>query len=118
MDRRSFLRGLAGCFAAAAAPGVIGSGVLMPVKRIVVPEMIIGRYDNFRFIESPMMPGLDEVTDRFDEMAARIARIKGEILAHCEPREILGLGWSDVVASPALLTRGKVAGTIKFRRLG
>lgn len=38
MERRAFLRGLAGCFAAAAAPGVIGSGVLMPIRKIVVPD--------------------------------------------------------------------------------
>lgn len=38
MDRRGFLRGLAGCFAAAAAPAVLPSGIIMPVRSLVVRD--------------------------------------------------------------------------------
>ncbi len=37
MDRRSFLRGMAGILATGLAPAVVGSGVLMPVRTIWKP---------------------------------------------------------------------------------
>lgn len=37
--RRGFLGGLAGVLAAGFAPAAIGSGVLMPVRKIAVPEV-------------------------------------------------------------------------------
>lgn len=55
MKRRSFL---AAMLAACAAPAYVKAGVLMPVRKIIVPRvfpMEIGRYDGFRFIESPML---------------------------------------------------------------
>jgi hypothetical protein len=36
--RRTFLTGLAGIFASGMAPGFAGAGVLMPVRKIVVPD--------------------------------------------------------------------------------
>jgi hypothetical protein len=85
MNRRGFLGGLAGCFAAAAAPGILAQGVIMPVRRIALPsdtivfrrwlpygsedhfvdalryglgvrEMEVGRIDNFRFIDDREAP--------------------------------------------------------------
>lgn len=55
LKRRSFL---ASILAAGVAPAFVGSGVLMPVKRILVPQqalipMEIGRFESFRIIESP-----------------------------------------------------------------
>ena len=38
MDRRSFLRGMVGIMA---APAVIKSGILMPVKEIIMPEYTV-----------------------------------------------------------------------------
>ena len=38
IDRRSFLRGMVG---AIAAPAVIKSGILMPVKEIIMPEFTV-----------------------------------------------------------------------------
>lgn len=74
MNRRGFLSSI---LAAGVAPAAIGSGVLMPIKRIVLPEyleiidptmdalryatlypMEIGRYEGFRFIESPKIQKL------------------------------------------------------------
>lgn len=50
--RRSFLAGMLASFA---APAIITTpGLLMPVRKIVVPELIIGRYEGFRFIESQL----------------------------------------------------------------
>ena len=37
MDRRSFLKGLVG---AVVAPAIVRSGILMPVKEIIVPDGI------------------------------------------------------------------------------
>lgn len=37
MDRRNFISGLAGILASGFAPASVASGVLMPVRRIVVP---------------------------------------------------------------------------------
>jgi hypothetical protein len=74
MNRRGFL---ASILAAGVAPAAIGSGVLMPIKRIVLPEyleivdptvnaliyatlypMEIGRYEGFRYITSQQMQEL------------------------------------------------------------
>lgn len=38
MNRRNFLGGMAGILAAGFAPAAIGSGVLMPARKILVPE--------------------------------------------------------------------------------
>ena len=38
MDRRGFLRGMSGILASGIAPAVIGGGVLMPVRRILMPQ--------------------------------------------------------------------------------
>lgn len=37
MNRRNFITGMAGILASGFAPAVIGSGVLMPVRKIFVP---------------------------------------------------------------------------------
>lgn len=37
MDRRGFLRGMAGILAAGAAPAVLPSGILMPIKSLILP---------------------------------------------------------------------------------
>ena len=37
IDRRTFLRGLAGILAAGVAPAAIGSNILMPVRKIWTP---------------------------------------------------------------------------------
>lgn len=58
--RRTFLGGLAGILASGIAPAAAASGVLMPVRKIIVPRLFpmeIGRYEGFRIIESPMLPG-------------------------------------------------------------
>jgi hypothetical protein len=47
MNRRGFL---AGILAAGFAPAAIGSGVLMPVRQIVVPEVL--------YEDSPLRPGM------------------------------------------------------------
>lgn len=39
MNRRGFLGGLAGIFAAGFAPAAIGSGVLMPVRKVALPAL-------------------------------------------------------------------------------
>jgi len=38
MDRRGFLKGMAGILASGFAPAVVGSGILMPVKTIWKPD--------------------------------------------------------------------------------
>ncbi len=38
MQRRTFLKGMAGILAAAVAPAYIGSKILMPVRELVVPN--------------------------------------------------------------------------------
>lgn len=38
MTRRGFLKGLAGILAAGVAPAVLPSGVIMPIKKLWVPE--------------------------------------------------------------------------------
>ncbi len=40
MNRRGFLKGLAGIFAAGVAPAVVGSDILMPVRDLVLPSQI------------------------------------------------------------------------------
>lgn len=47
-SRRGFLKGLAGILAAGAAPAIITTpGLLMPVKKLWVPEqtIVLGQYD-------------------------------------------------------------------------
>lgn len=82
MNRRGFL---ASILAAGVAPAAIGSGVLMPIKRIVLPAyceildptmdalsypskflypMEIGRYENVRFIESKVVHQFEVVPRR------------------------------------------------------
>lgn len=79
MKRRAFLAGMAGILASGVAPGVGHTGIVMPVRRIIAPPslayedvtctiaeygrlyedftdpavMQIGRFDGFRFVESP-----------------------------------------------------------------
>ncbi len=38
MDRRTLLRGMAGILATSVAPAAIGSGILMPVRKIITPQ--------------------------------------------------------------------------------
>lgn len=45
MDRRAFLRGLGGILACGVAPAVVGSGVLMPVRRLWKPEALTFAYE-------------------------------------------------------------------------
>lgn len=40
MNRRGFLRGIAGILAAGVAPAVIGSNILMPVRKILLPDSV------------------------------------------------------------------------------
>ena len=40
MNRRGFLKGMAGILASGFAPAVVGSNILMPVKTIFKPEII------------------------------------------------------------------------------
>lgn len=127
MDRRGFLRGLAGCFAAAAAPAVLPSGIIMPVRQIIVPPPImpmeIGTWEDVRFIEARHDHSIDALRYMMEaqdqKLAARMARIKREILTHAEPREILGLGWGPdgytALVHPS--NAGLFKDTIKFRRL-
>lgn len=58
MNRRGFIGGLAGILAAGHAPASIGSGVLMPVKKVWVPEHPLfrgglGVYNGVELIVSP-----------------------------------------------------------------
>lgn len=48
MNRRGFLKGLGGIFAAGVAPAVVGSDILMPVRKLVVPD------DDLTFYEQPI----------------------------------------------------------------
>lgn len=41
MDRRGFLRGMAGVLAAGLAPAVLSSGVIMPIRQLIVPGLIL-----------------------------------------------------------------------------
>lgn len=41
MNRRLFLQGMAGILAAGVAPAFVGSNILMPVRKIIVPQTII-----------------------------------------------------------------------------
>lgn len=44
MQRRSFLAGMTGILASGIAPAAIGSGILMPSRKIIVPEPSIQVY--------------------------------------------------------------------------
>lgn len=40
MDRRQVLQGLAGILACGVAPAYAGSGVLMPIKQLILPRLV------------------------------------------------------------------------------
>ena len=50
MNRRRFLTGMAGMLAAGVAPAVLPSGIIMPVKKLLVPSgmQIMHHYDGLR----------------------------------------------------------------------
>jgi hypothetical protein len=48
LNRRGFLTGLA---SALAAPAVVRSGILMPLRGVVMPAPSLGRWEGIRFIE-------------------------------------------------------------------
>lgn len=48
MNRRGFLKGI---LAAGVAPAVVGSGILMPVRKLIMP-MEIGTWEGFTFVQS------------------------------------------------------------------
>lgn len=82
--RRGFLAAL---LALGAAPAIVRASSLMPIKapKVWVPEMEIGVYEGFRFIESPV---LALTIARIRQMAAeaRVAsgvyeRISGDYIA-------------------------------------
>lgn len=68
MQRRSLLAGLAGCLAAGFAPAAIGSGILMPVKKIA------------------MIPAKD-ITGRLDYRHLRILDLDGNVILSSEWHE-------------------------------
>lgn len=134
MKRRSFLGAM---LAACAAPAIVKAEILMPVRQIIgmdfgVPGdcrviargvMEIGTWEGFRFIEAQHDHSVDALRYMMEaqdqKLAARMARIKREILTHAEPREILGLGWGPdgytALVHPS--NAGLFKDTIKFRRL-
>lgn len=100
MDRRGFLRGLAGCFAAAAAPAVLPSGIIMPVRQIVVPPPImpmgIGTWEDVRFIESS-----DHSVDAMRYMIASRMQLTREMVRY-----------AVLKARPARAINGNYAGIV------
>lgn len=52
MTRRVFLKGMAGILAAGVAPAVVGSNILMPVRRIWTPPSLWVADKNFIFTMS------------------------------------------------------------------
>jgi hypothetical protein len=52
MSRRRFLKGIAGILAAGVAPAAIGSGVLMPIKKLWVPPE--GYWVRYMFSMTPL----------------------------------------------------------------
>ncbi len=58
MNRRSFLSSI---LAAGIAPAVVGSGILMPVRKIIVPPLVINRIPG-------VTPTLGDVRERFSRV--------------------------------------------------
>lgn len=91
MQRRSLLAGLAGCLAAGFAPAAVGSGILMPVRKIVMPTLdqyIMRIHDKqgnlvLGFLENgnAVITGKFELTDAGQDFINRFARhYAGEII--------------------------------------
>lgn len=57
MNRRRFLRGIAGILAAGVAPAAVGSGVLMPIKTLWTPPVnTLDDYEEGRWEPSLYVP--------------------------------------------------------------
>lgn len=127
MNRRGFLGAM---LAACAAPAIVKAEILMPVRQIIVPlpftvgiDFGVGCFEGFSIIESEFDHSADALRYMMEAqdqtLVARMARIKREILAHAEPKEILGLGWGPkgytALVHPSNV--GLLKDTIKFRRV-
>ena len=75
MKRRGFLKGMAGILASGFAPALLPSGILMPVRKLILPEI-----SGF----SLMPPGptlLDAWMDWADAEAQRISSLTPDMIA-------------------------------------